>query len=518
MLRTGKQYLDSLDDGRNVWVGDERIDNVATHPKTRDYAARIAQFYDLHHRPDLHDTLTFLDEDGVRRSMQWFGHRNKEELKRKRLYHEVVLREIAGASFARTPDVNNYPLLTYVDDPTPWEKSAIGADGRNLAKNVVDFFKFARDHDLNCTPQFVDPQMDRSSPEAQARSPALSVVGTNDKGIIVHGVKAIGTGTAFGDWIHIGVFFRPGIPANQIIFAATPVNTKGVTVVCRESVVKSDHNCVEHPLSSFGDELDNLTVFENVLIPWKYVFHIGNPDHAKLYPQRVFDWLHYHAIVRQMVRAELMAGLAILITEHIGTSKIPAVQARVAKLVGFHQAMIAHVVAAEELGFLTPGGHYKPNILIYDFGRAYYLEHFPSMIYELIDLCGRSALLFPTQRQWEDGAIGPWLQKLNNGPAGVPHDRLKIGRAIRDLFLSDWGGRLFMFENFNGTPLQAIRSLTMQRAEFSGLGPYVKFAREVCGIVENGDKASEYQMAADYARSQDSARYQEELASSAARI
>ncbi len=98
-----------------------------------------------------------------------------------------------------------------------------------------------------------------------------------------------------------------------------------------------------------------------------------------------------------MVRAELMAGLAILITEHIGTSKIPAVQTRVAKFVGFHQAMIAHVVASEELGFLTPGGHYKPNILIYDFGRAYYLEHFSEMIYELLDLCGRSALLFPTR-------------------------------------------------------------------------------------------------------------------------
>ena len=153
--------------------------------------------------------MTFLDEDGVRRSMQWFGHRNKEELKRKRLYHEVVLREIAGASFARTPDVNNYPLLTYVDDPTPWEKSAVGADGRNLAKNVVNFFKLARDHDLNCTPQFVDPQMDRSSPEAQARSPALSVIAMDEKGIVVHGVKAIGTGTAFGDWIHIGVFLPP---------------------------------------------------------------------------------------------------------------------------------------------------------------------------------------------------------------------------------------------------------------------------------------------------------------------
>lgn len=513
MLRTGAQYLEALNDSRNVWVGDEKIDNVATHPKTRDYARRIADFYDLHHREDLRDVMTFVDEDGVRRSMKWFGHRNKEEVRRKRKYHETIMREL-GTSFPRMPDTNVYPLLTYIDDPQPWEDAAIGAEGRGLARNIVDFFKFARENDLNCTPQFVDPQADRSTTDAQARSPALRIVETNDKGIVVNGVKAIGTGTAFGDWIHIGVFFRPGIPAEQIIFAMTPVNTEGVTVVCRESTVKDDR--IEHPMASAGDELDNITVFDHVLIPWKYVFHIGNPDHAKLYPQRVFDWLHYHAIIRQMVRAELMAGLAILITEHIGTSKIPAVQPRVAKFVGFHQTMIAHVVASEELGFLTPGGHYKPNILIYDFGRAYYLEHFSSMIYELLDLCGRSALLFPSEGQWNDAKLGPWLEKLNAGPNGKPHDRIKIGRIVRDLYLSDWGGRLFMFENFNGTPLMAIRSLTMQRAEFSAGSGYVQLARKVCGIELDQDTATEYSASAAYARAQD-AGAQASAAASAAR-
>ncbi|MGY4622894.1 4-hydroxyphenylacetate 3-hydroxylase family protein [Bradyrhizobium sp. USDA 4486] len=503
MLRTGAQYLEALNDGRNVWVGNEKIDNVATHPKTREYARRIAEFYDLHHRKDLQDIMTFVDEDGVRRSMQWFGHRNKEEVRRKRKYHETVMREIGGTSYPRLPDTNNYPLLTYVDDPQPWEDASIGAEGRGLAKNAVDFFKFARENDLNCTPQFVDPQADRSTPDAQAKSPALRIVENNDEGIIVDGVKAIGTGTAFGDWIHIGVFFRPGIPAEQIIYAMVPVNTKGVTVVCRESTVKEDP--VEHPLAAAGDELDNITVFDNVLIPWKYVFHIGNPDHAKLYPQRVFDWLHYHAIIRQMVRAELMAGLAILMTEHIGTSKIPPVQVRVAKFVGFHQAMIAHVVAAEELGFLTPGGHYKPNILIYDFGRAFYLEHFSALIHELLDLCGRSALLFPSEGQWQDSKIGPWLKRLNTGPNGEPHDRLKIGRVVRDLYLSDWGGRLFMFENFNGTPLQMIRALTMQRAEFAGNGEYVQFARQVCGVELKSTAKTEYQSSVAYARAQDAA-------------
>ena len=44
MLRTGKQYLEALNDGRVVWVGNEKIDNVATHPLTRDYAARTSAY------------------------------------------------------------------------------------------------------------------------------------------------------------------------------------------------------------------------------------------------------------------------------------------------------------------------------------------------------------------------------------------------------------------------------------------------------------------------------------------
>lgn len=48
MQRTGEQYLEALNDGRRVWVDNELIDNVATHPKTRGMAHKIAEFYDLH--------------------------------------------------------------------------------------------------------------------------------------------------------------------------------------------------------------------------------------------------------------------------------------------------------------------------------------------------------------------------------------------------------------------------------------------------------------------------------------
>jgi 4-hydroxyphenylacetate 3-monooxygenase/chlorophenol-4-monooxygenase component 2 len=504
VLRTGRQYLDALDDGRQVWVGNHQIDNVATHPLTRDYAQRIAEFFDLHHREDLWDTLTFVDEAGVRRSMTWFQHRTKEQLIHKRKYHEFIMKHFVAASCPRMPDVQNYILVTYIDDPDPWEQASVGAEGRGLARNIVDFYRHAMDNDLVCAPHFVDPQADRSSADAHGNSPALRIVSTSDEGIVVNGVKAIGTGSAFADFLHLGVFFRPGAKGDQIIYGVCPANAAGVTIVCRESVVKDDPT--EHPLSSQGDELDSTVLFDNVLIPWKYVFHIGNPDHAKLYPQRVFDWVHYHALVRQAVRAELLAGLAILVCEHLGTSKIDAVQTRLAKIIGFQQSVYAHVVASEDLGFYTPGGLYKPNIQLFNWGRVYFLQQFGGMIQELIDLCGRSALMFPTEQQWQDPKMRPWFERLNNGPKGEPYDRIKLARVIRDLYLTDWGGRLYMFENFNGTPLQTLLSLTLKRAEFTGAGAFAEFARRVAGIELQQDGATEYAGVADYAKAQDAGR------------
>ena len=503
VLRTGQHYLDALNDGRVVWVGNEKVDNVATHPLTRDYAKRTAEFFDLHHREDLQDILTFIDENGVRRSMTWYQHRTKEQLVRKRKYLEFIMKHFVAASCPRTPDSQNYMLVTYIDDPDPWEKASIGADGRGLADNIRNFWQQAMDQDLVVAPHFVDPQADRSDPNAHANSPALRILSTNDEGILVNGVKAIGTASAFADFLHLGVFFRPGAKGDQIIYGVCPANLKGITIVCRESLVETDP--VEHPLASQGDELDATVMFDNVLIPWKYVFHIGNPDHAKLYPQRVFDWGHYYALVRQAVRAELLAGLAILMCEHLGTSKIEAVQSRLARIIAFQQTTYAHVLASEDQGFYTPGGLFKPDIQLFNWGRVYFLQNLGPMVDELIDLCGRSAIMFPTEAQWQNPAMRSWFEKLNKGATGEAYDRVKIARVIRDLYLTDWGARLFMFENFNGTPLQTLLSLTMKRAEFTGSGPFASFARQVCGI-EAKTATTEYQATADYAKAQDTGR------------
>jgi 3,5,6-trichloropyridin-2-ol/2,4,6-trichlorophenol monooxygenase len=141
--------------------------------------------------------------------------------------------------------------------------------------------------------------------------------------------------------------------------------------------------------------------------------------------------------------------------------------------------------------------------LMYDFARSYYLEKFSEMRDEVVDLCGRAALLFPTEEQWNTPELHKWLEPMHRGPVGQPYDRLRISRVIRDLFLSDWGDRVSVFEQFNGTPMLAIRMLTMKRAELSPTGPLADLAREICGIQAQAPEVTAYAAQADYARRQD---------------
>src|SRR6202140_4258382 len=47
---TGKEFLDSLDDGREVWIYGERVSNIAEHPAFRNTARMVARLYDALHR------------------------------------------------------------------------------------------------------------------------------------------------------------------------------------------------------------------------------------------------------------------------------------------------------------------------------------------------------------------------------------------------------------------------------------------------------------------------------------
>ena len=47
MLRTGKDYIESLRDGREVWIDGERVTDVPAHPAFAPMVSVRARIYDM---------------------------------------------------------------------------------------------------------------------------------------------------------------------------------------------------------------------------------------------------------------------------------------------------------------------------------------------------------------------------------------------------------------------------------------------------------------------------------------
>src|SRR5512146_3271816 len=61
---TGDEYLESIRDGREIWIYGERVKDVTTHPAFRNTVRMIARLYDALHDPKRKDILTTPTDTG----------------------------------------------------------------------------------------------------------------------------------------------------------------------------------------------------------------------------------------------------------------------------------------------------------------------------------------------------------------------------------------------------------------------------------------------------------------------
>jgi len=59
MIRTGKQYVESIRDGREVYINGERVKDVTRHPAFKPLIDIRARIYDMQHDPKTRHLMTF---------------------------------------------------------------------------------------------------------------------------------------------------------------------------------------------------------------------------------------------------------------------------------------------------------------------------------------------------------------------------------------------------------------------------------------------------------------------------
>jgi 4-hydroxyphenylacetate 3-monooxygenase len=96
MIRTGKQYRDSIRDGRRVWINGERVTDVTTHPMFKPLVDIRARIYDMQHEAAHRPVLTYRDASGEEHAIGLKLPMSHEDWPAKRRATDAVLDEIGG--------------------------------------------------------------------------------------------------------------------------------------------------------------------------------------------------------------------------------------------------------------------------------------------------------------------------------------------------------------------------------------------------------------------------------------
>src|SRR5215217_6340559 len=112
-IRTARQFLDSLRDGREIWLDGERIADVTRDPRLAGAAQSMAELYEMQHDPALRDRLTYTSpSSGQRVGLSFIEPRSVEDLVRRRDMVKTWMDATCGM-FGRSPDFMNITLLGF---------------------------------------------------------------------------------------------------------------------------------------------------------------------------------------------------------------------------------------------------------------------------------------------------------------------------------------------------------------------------------------------------------------------
>jgi 4-hydroxyphenylacetate 3-monooxygenase len=355
MLRSGANYLEALRDGRRVYIGSELVRDVTSHGAFRNAAHSFAEIYDRKRAPENREALSF-EENGERFSIWFLKSKTRDDLRKRAEGHRRVA-EWSYGLLGRSPDHVASFVTGLAMHPELFE-----ANRKGFGENLLGYYDELRCKDLFASYVVIAPQGARDPALYQREGqkvPTLHVTAEKDDGIVINGVKMLGTAAVFSDETWVGNLL-PLSPdqKEQAVTCAVPLNAPGVSIWARKSFERYAVSELDNPFSSRFDESDAIVVFENVKVPWERVFLLDDVIMSReMYfktPSHVMG--NYQAIIRFLEKLKFIVGIAYKAAEINSVIQVPAVRDTLAKLAAAEaglQAMIAGQI--EDMEMTTTG-------------------------------------------------------------------------------------------------------------------------------------------------------------------
>src|SRR5271165_5896084 len=479
MLRTGAQYLDSLRDGRQVWINGERVADMTTHPAFRPIVSLRARLYDMAHEAQHSAVMSYVDDaSGERCNLALKLPKTPQDWHDKRAYVDAQLNEVGGV-VVRVGDETIGELWSLWDG-----KAVLNEIDPQFSANVERHIMRALTADPFHVSANTDPKGDRSKrPQDQDPDMLLHVVKETDAGIVVRGAK-YETAAAYANQ----AFVKPTIGnwgddklSDYAVGFIADMGWPGIKHICRTGFA-GRAPAEDYPLSNKFDEVDALVIFDNVLIPWENVLFYRHTKAATFIRATLHRYSAFAFVQRNLKMADMMIGAALFNARQTGLDKQQAVQEKLAQLACYREGIHAHLTAAIALAESSPGGLLMPNQSLLYTGRVLACTQLPAMMHIARELCGGQICITPDAAAFAHLVAGEWLQKFYSvNEEWVAEDRRKLLAFARDLLNSDYAGHRLTFQLFAQAP--PFAHLASVYRNFDWDGP-LDFVRKAAGLSE----------------------------------
>lgn len=450
MIRTGQQYIDSIRDGRVVYVNGERVRDVPSHPMFKPLVDIRARIYDMQHEAASRDVMTY--RDAVTGETCAVGNKlpyTHEDWHAKRKATDAVLDEVGG-------------VVTRVGDETVGEMWSL-YDGQDVLNEVDPQFsaniKRHIDRTIQADPFHVsantDPKGDRSKrPQEQDPDMLLHVVKETDAGIVVRGAK-YETAAAYANQ----AFTKPTIAnwgdsqlSDYAVGFICDLGSPNLKLICRTGFA-GRAPAEDYPLSNKFDEVDTLVIFDDVLIPWENVLFYRHTKAATFIRATLHRYSAFAFVQRNLKLADMMIGAALLNARQTGLDKQQAVQEKLATLAVYREGINAHLTASIATAERSPAGLLMPNQSLLFTGRVLACSQLHEMMHIARELCGGQICVTPDAAAFRHPETAPWLEKFYTvNDNWVADDRRKLLAFARDMLNSDYAGHRLTFQLFAQSP------------------------------------------------------------------
>jgi 4-hydroxyphenylacetate 3-monooxygenase len=447
-MKTGDKHLQSLRDGREVYIRGERVTDVTTHPAFCNSVASAAALYDYQSVPDNLEKMTFQPPGA--------GERVNRCWQLPASYEELVARREAMAAWAET----HYGFMGRSPDHVASCVSGMymglevfEAYDAGRAAALREYYRFARDHDLFLTYVIINPLADRarSTHEQPNGSQVARISDRDSQGITVTGAKMLGTSAVMANEVLVTSIqpLQPGDEPYAVSFVV-PMNARGLKILSRKSYEASANSVFDNPLASRYDENDAVLYFDDVKVPWERVFVAGDVAmcqkqfHAT--PAHVYQ--NYQCQVRLMVKLRFLAGLGRLIAAANGSENFPQVRETLGELAA-EAAMVESLVHAMEVRGQRRGPYYVPNRHFLYASQVLTQRLYPKVITTLRSLAGGSLIMLPSSvEDLTDPKLADYALRAQGSAALGPLERIKFFKLAWDAVGSEFASRHTQYEMF----------------------------------------------------------------------